>query len=1320
MKRVLSILAPPFIVLALIAALLHYWAIPRFETWALKNIRSYSEKKLPVIIDAKSIKFKLIKPSATLESITLTTKESAAQITPNISLKSASIHLDLFRLFTGQLHISTVVIDSIENTVQIDPLLEKSGPSKDLPLKLIFEWLNKIPLDRVLFNNLQMQISSKKLKSTVFLNGGDLLLSNHRNSISARMHAPQLEFTANGSPPVLALLNFLIVLDPNQLKVVEAETRQDDSSAYIKGIFKDFEKVMIHPKAQLELTGNLKLDQIRQQLKPFLPTYKLPPIHGFSTINIKVGVDGLDKLSGTMDLKTNNVSIDSFALGNASVQGVFKENSLTLSTAEVLHPAGKAQLINTQLQLDENLSFKTQLKVYNLDLQKLFTTLNLNQVPVWMDLQGELPCQGQFKMPFKIRCEGSLQADNLLVTSNHGDKRAVIVDIEKISAKGFTEITDTAVSYKAQLNIAENTGESSGLIEYSKGFDISYKTPRLDLLAVRNLANLNIQGSTSIEGATRGNSQAAIFDMKIKAQDFSLAGYHFGQLNGNLNYKKSHLYINDIYGLLTKSSYNGAIDIDLKESKILGRIRAPTLDLSDLVSVFEKVYHFPVTVDGSGSAEASFSGPLNFWKLSYQLDSKIKNGHLAGELFDELNINAQATQGQMLIQNATLKKAGGTLSSTGGINAEKEVNLKLEGRNFRLDDSDFINKISPNIFGVLNFTSLIRGQINEPDVSLRGSITETVLDEQEIPSSFFDLKIRKTLMEGNANFFGHRIQADWLLPFNNSPMRLRIKTVDWNYASIFSIIGGNSLQNEYDSSLTTDIDLRSESGQWQKTSGIIQIKNIFLKRGNHSFRNSEPIQVKLQDGLISISHFNLEGPQNSIQVHGQNFTLNDLNVNVVANTELRLYHMFFPFLDDIGGAVQTSATISGSLFKPQILGNLSTSNSLVKIKGFPHAIERIRAEINFSQTKVLVNSIEAQMAGGLVRGDGSITIKEYQDIPTSIRISLEDVNLNIPDKVYTSGSADLVLSGKWFPFLLSGTYRVSSGVFSREFTAETNSGPNVRQSVYLPKILRQSNFEPLAFDIQILFERSFLVKNTMVEGAVQGNLQFKGPLNNPTLIGKLQTDRNSKLTFKDKVFNIQTGTVQFNSLNEINPDLYVSANTRVSDYDIHLLAQGPAKNLRDIRLTSVPPLSEQDIVSLLALGMTSSRMDQSIGGKEQAAQTGYELGFAIFSQTVNKQFQDRLGLNVQFTSSFDSTRNISVPKMTLSRKLSNKVNASLSRTLGSEQSNEAKLQYLINQNVSAIGSYQDTSNSRTQGLTTGEAPKENIFGLDLEFKKEFK
>lgn len=1325
MKRVLLILIPPLVFLVLLAGALKYWALPYAENWALRKIKNYSEKNLPVRIEAQTIKFQVLKASASIEKISVTTKPEFQKYTEKVLIESLKVNLDIFQLLTGRMQVNAIIVDSPGGMVQLDPFFTNSSKPQPLPLNTLFEWLDKIPVDRIFFHNLHLELISKKHRSSAHLQGADLLLGNHQNSLSTRLDVPHLEWRAFGHGPVQTRVDISAVLGRDSLRITRAGARYGQSEVILKGEFERFSQVTLRPQARFEGNGQFKLHEIIQQLRPVFAEYKLPTVNGEALAKMDIKIDGPQKITGQMNLKTKNVSVASFSLGNASVQGVFKGQSLIFPEVVIQHPAGHAKLINTDLHLNKNLEFKTEADVPKLDLQKLFVSLNLKSVPVWAQLHGHLPCRGQLKGPFKVTCQGEITGENLLVTSDHNDRKAVVVDIARMSAKGQTEITDKAVTYQAQLQLEKNTGESSGTIEFAKGFNIKYKTPRLDFAHIRNLAHLKFKGHGSMEGDTTGDSHAAVFKMNLKTQDFSFEDYYLGQLAGTLSYKRQVLSFDDLQGLLPKSSYQGSLDVNLGESKVVGRIKAPTLELSDLVKVFESHYHFPLSVKASGSADVSFSGPLDFWKLSYQLDSNFKSGQLAGESFNELAFNAQATQGHLQLQKAFIKKNLTQVTATGGISSDKELNMRIEGRNFRLDESDFITKLSTNIFGILNFSSQIQGRIGEPEVTLRGSITETVLDEQEVPSSFFDMKIRKTMMEGNANMFGHRIQADWLLPFDHSPLRFRLKTVDWNYASLLSILNGNLYQNEYSSSMTADVDLRSDSGQWQKASGNIQIKNLFLKRGTLSFRNPDPIQIRVDNGKIRIQNFNLEGPQNSIQVHGHDFTLNNLNLNLVANTELRLFHMFFPFFDDLGGSIQTSATFSGSLFKPQILGSLTTQNSFVKIKGFPHPIERIQAEVNFSQTRVLVNSLKAQMAGGLVAADGNIIINEYRDIPTSIRINLEGVNLNIPEKVRTSGSAELLLSGKWFPFLLSGQYRVSSGVFEKEFTEGTGSTtPTTRQSVYLPKILRQGAFEALLLDVQLLFEKSFLVKNSLVDGSVQGNLQVKGPVSNPNLFGRIQADKNTRLIFKDNAFEVQTANILFNNPDEINPDIYVTAQARVSEYDIMILAQGPAKNLKNIRLTSVPPLPESDIISLLALGVTSSRMDSSAQGREgeQAVQAGYELGIAIMAQPIKKQFQDRLGLNFQIGSSFDSTRNISVPKVTVSRKLSNKVNAAASRTLGSDGNDvEVKLQYLLNQNVSVIGSYENNSALQGgQGLSNTARPKENIFGLDLEFRREFK
>jgi translocation and assembly module TamB len=237
-------------------------------------------------------------------------------------------------------------------------------------------------------------------------------------------------------------------------------------------------------------------------------------------------------------------------------------------------------------------------------------------------------------------------------------------------------------------------------------------------------------------------------------------------------------------------------------------------------------------------------------------------------------------------------------------------------------------------------------------------------------------------------------------------------------------------------------------------------------------------------------------------------------------------------------------------------------------------------------------------------------------------------------------------------------------------------------------------------------------------------LQVKGPPGNPILLGRISLDRRTKLIFKDKVFEVQNGVIDFNDPNEINPSLYITAISRINEYDITVLAQGPSKNMT-IRLSSVPPLPDNDIISLIALGVITSHSDQSLTARQQQTENvGAEIGGAVLAAPINKQLE-ATGLNVAVTQQYDSYRSVSVPKITLSRSLTEKVKISGSRPVGDSQSYDVRMEYQINNNYTAIGSYESrgvddvgTSLQQTNESTSGV--QQNIFGLDLEFKREFK
>lgn len=1321
LKRIFWILITPLVFFTIAIGAIKIYALPQVEAWALTQLQDYSEKKLPVRISAKKINIFLLKPSVSVEDIEITPNTPETEkVFDHLTIRNLRAHLDLFQLLAARFQISVVVIDSPAAQIKIDSLLESKEPAKALPMDQIFSLLEKIPLDRIFLQNIFIDIISEKEKFSTNLRQSSLLITNMNKILTAKLEVPDLRTSLPSIGDFSGALDTHLYLTKQTLRILRLGVRLNDSEMSVRGEIPEIKNVTLSPQGKLNISAKLNLKDIYQELKRIKPQLKIPSFEGKLIADSEINFKESDIASASAQIKTEKVIVDQFQIGDASVQGKIKGNTIQLSEFKVAHPAGEAALNKTEIQFDENLKFKTNINIQSLDLQKLFVSLNLKNIPVGVQTKGELPCSGQFTNPLKIECDAKLEGKNVWVWSDLKNPKSEIVAIDDFKAEGKIELDAKAIKYKANLSIANNTGTSDGEVDFENGFHVNFKTNQLEFKNIKNLAHLNFLGTVALDGFTEGDSHSAIFDIKTSASDFVFEGYTLGTLTSDLKYRSGHLFFENVLGVYNKTQYSGNIDLDLLNSKINGQVKVPSTNLVDVAKILENLYHFPFEITGAGKADIKFNGPLDFWQLSYNLESNFKNIVFGTENFDSLTFNVNSENGDINTRKVIAQKNNSTLIVTGNISADKELNLKGDLKNFKLEESDTISKISSNLFGSLFATTQVTGTIQNPKVDIRGEIRDTVIEDQEIAKSTFNVEIDKSKLNTEMNMFGDRIQGSIVLPLNNSqtPLKINIKTNDWAFAPAFTVLGAGNLLSDYDSSLSTEINLFSENGSIENATGQIDISDIYLKRGNLSLRNGLPISIRMNNGNIAFKDFYLEGPQNQISITGQNFNTHALDFTVSADVELRLLHILLPFLEDLGGTVNTSASFSGSITNPKILGNLNLSNGFVKVKGLPHAFEKIQSDVSFSHAKILINEIKAQFAGGTLNGDGTLNINGPRDVLTNIRARIEGASLNIPDKVKTTGNADVVLTGKWFPFTLSGTYRVSSGFIDKEFGNDASGFGNIKQSAYLPKSIKVGSFEPLLLDLQVLIEKSITIKNSLIDGFVNGNLNVKGSPQNPILSGKVSFDKNSKLLFKDKVFEVQTGQVQFNNPNEIDPEIYLSAQSRVSEYDIALLVQGPAKNM-NIRVSSVPPLSDQDIISLLALGVTSTKLDQSVQSKDQQTQTSYEIGAAIIGAPINKQLQNTFGLNLQFSSTYDSTRNISVPKVTISRKLKNNLTVSGSRSIVDQNAFDVKLQYLINQNFSAVGSFEKKEKQDT-GLSTSDQDTQSFFGIDLEFKREFK
>ncbi len=1318
LKTKIWLFATPLGILLLIYAILKMIVFPIATDYANDQLLKISNSNEYAEIQFEKVDFEVFDPRLKIKNIKIKTKRSLSSMIKDFDIKEVDLKINLFDLLIGKLNFNILSIDELKLDVEIDPLLNQPKSKSEFNINQLYEVLNMVPIQRFKIDNLSLNLNSEKHKVNFKINESYIRTSYLDSKFLVRMNIKNSVIKNEKNEASFPIeFNVNLLFSKANLLIREIQLKVKDNVLKFDGMLDDVNQLNNNMAGKISVTSKTDLQEVKTILEEFELLHLKERLEGKVTLGGNLAFQGLHSIDGNIDLNSENIVFDKFDFGTAIIKSEFKKDRVKFSNIELIHPAGKVTLTDSSISLKEPHEFKAGLTSERFDLQKLFQSLNLKGVPVFVAISPKVQCEGAVKN-FNVFCKADVKGFGLKVLSEMENPNSRIVEFGDFAVNGefFSDLDK--IAYKGTATISDNTADSEGVIEYAKGFDIKFKSAKVDFKNIISLANLDFKGALALEGSTKGNSHSAVFGMKVNATDFSLEKYKFGVLETQLSYLDGTLTLGDLKGEIGQSKYSGNIDLKLRGSEIHGAINFDSAKLKDILTITQDVVPIPFLVDGFGSAHIKLGGPLDFWKLSYNLEAVFKDVQVYTENFNELKVNINADKGTSVFTNSGLTKRNAHLSVDGTLNPDKTFNLSGTAQGFRLEESDFVKSLNVPIFGDIGFTYTTKGPINNPKLNVQIYSPEVLIGDKQLEASKIKLSLDKTAMDWDMKLFNEKLNAIIRWPFDmaDSKVILNSQFENFDYTVLFPFIGAESLQGDYVGNLTGETVLTASDTQLDDLDGKISIDDLVLQRGDLRLNLAEKGIIQCKKGEFSISEMKLVGPDNIIEVSGDDFTFDRLNVRVSAKSDLRILHFLAPFLEEMSGPFELGARISGPVKAPRILGQAVVQDAYVKIKNFPHPFEKINTTLVFSQSKIFVQNLKSNFAGGIAKADGQIEIVGPRNVPLFLNIKAENVNLNIPDKVRTSGTANLVLSGKWFPFLMAGSYNVSGGIFEKEIGGE-EAGQTTKQSIYLPKSLKEKTFDPLALDINVFLDNKYLVKNSQVDGFATGNIQLRGPLSNILLFGKVELEKGTKLYFKDKIFELQSGMLNFTNPTEINPDLYITASTRLNDYDINILLQGPAKTA-NIKMSSSPPLAENEIISLLALGVTSSRLEQNVQSKDQATQTATELGAAVLSQSaLTKGIKNKLGLEIQFVNQFDSTKNAAVLKATATKKITNKVQATASRALGTDPTTEVKIQYFFNPNVSAIGNWEGRE---FEGTENSDRQSQSVFGLDLEFKREFR
>jgi autotransporter translocation and assembly factor TamB len=125
-----------------------------------------------------------------------------------------------------------------------------------------------------------------------------------------------------------------------------------------------------------------------------------------------------------------------------------------------------------------------------------------------------------------------------------------------------------------------------------------------------------------------------------------------------------------------------------------------------------------------------------------------------------------------------------------------------------------------------------------------------------------------------------------------------------------------------------------------------------------------------------------------------------------------------------------------------------------------------------------------------------------------------------------------------------------------------------------------------------------LVDNNLANLQIAPDLKISGTLDRPILSGRAEVVE-GEVIFRRKSFEVKRGVVDFINPYKIEPNLDIAAAADIREWQVSLSLSGPPDQLV-FKLSSNPPASENDILSLILLGRTSTELVKREGGGGQS------------------------------------------------------------------------------------------------------------------------
>jgi translocation and assembly module TamB len=819
--------------------------------------------------------------------------------------------------------------------------------------------------------------------------------------------------------------------------------------------------------------------------------------------------------------------------------------------------------------------------------------------------------------------------------------------------------------------------------------------------------SLGLRGSATFLGRIQGSPKSPRIRGRLEARTVFVKGTYLSAVRADVDLGASELSIQNASakdagkGSLALSGRLGLRNWSLvPTSPVSLQVNASGLSVPDLARMANVKYHLSGTLDADISVHGSEENPAGYADISVS-EASPQNPKRIKKLLPLrkfLTVHLEG-DGNLVHATARMSVAAGQISAKVAYAPKAEhYDGQINAASLDLSKIQLAQQRGATLAGVASFSVTGNGTIKHPEAAAILDIPTLQIEGETVSA----LRAQLGIQNEQLNFAVNSTVKDGYVQAKGE-VALRGNYPTTASLDVRSLPVGPLLANHFPS---IPEDLQCETEMHAKLSGPLkdpqQIKaQIQVPTLNVSYRTvhldlAAPMNLYYADGLVSVRRTQWKGNGTNLIVRGTVPIKSTQPLDVSANGSIDL-----DLLQGFGNGISSSGRLildvvaRGSISHPTMHGQIQIASATFLSATLPIGVESLNGKIRVAGTRLEIEQLAGTLGGGSLSATGFL---EYGSHPSfNLVAQAKSVRVRYPTGLRAVLNGDLNLTGSSSSSSLTGRVQVDRLSFTQQFDMATLMGEFGSQ---VPSTGLSPFAQHMKLNVAIASSSGLDLASSKL--SIGGNfaLTVSGTAANPVILGRIALTQ-GEVFFLGKRYEIQSGTIEFASPVRTEPVLNIYAKTTVNQYSITLNFVGPIDRLRT-NYTSTPPLSEADIIHMIAFGTTA---EQAATSPSAPASVAAE---SILAQGVSSQVSGKLekltGIS-QITIDPLVTNSQANPgsQIAIQERISGSLLLSFSTSVTNTQADTVEVQYTTPQNI-RISVLRDYNGG---------------YALDLRFRKTF-